>query len=192
MNQLRQKPQASRNTRSRPRSGRIAFVQSCWHKEIVDQCRDAFIVELERLGSPRSAIDFYEVPGVFEIPLQAKFLARTGRYASIVAAGFVVDGGIYRHEFVGDAVIAALMRVQLDTDVPIISAVLTPQRFHEHDEHLRFFREHFVIKGAEAASACVRTIALVKQSRQQIAGGSARRQSARGGTPLDKRRKAAA
>ncbi len=126
MNQLRRKPQASRNTRSGPRSGRIAFVQSCWHKEIVDQCRDAFIVELERLGSPRSAIDFYEVPGVFEIPLQAKFLARTGRYASIVAAGFVVDGGIYRHEFVGDAVIAALMRVQLDTDVPIISAVLTP------------------------------------------------------------------
>ena len=158
MNQLRQKPQASRNTRSGPRRGRIAFVQSCWHKEIVDQCRDAFIVEIERLGSPKSTVDFYEVPGVFEIPLQAKFLARTGRYASIVAAGFVVDGGIYRHEFVGDAVIAALMRVQLDTDVPIISAVLTPQRFHEHDDHKKFYREHFVVKGAEAAQACATTM----------------------------------
>jgi len=171
MNQLRRKPQASRNTRSGPRSGRVAFVQSCWHKEIVDQCRDAFIVELERLGSPRSAIDFYEVPGVFEIPLQAKFLARTGRYASIVAAGFVVDGGIYRHEFVGDAVIAALMRVQLDTDVPIISAVLTPQRFHEHDDHKKFYREHFVVKGAEAALACATTMTNIGAAKKLIAPG---------------------
>ena len=85
-------------------------------------------------------------------------LAESGRYVAIVAAGFVVNGGIYRHEFVADAVISGLMRVQLATEVPIISAVLTPQRFHAHDEHQRFFREHFVVKGAEAAAACARTI----------------------------------
>ncbi len=45
------------------------------------------------------------------------------------------------------AVINGLMRVQLDSEVPVISAVLTPQHFHEHAEHLRFFREHFVVKG---------------------------------------------
>jgi 6,7-dimethyl-8-ribityllumazine synthase len=138
--------------------GRIAFVQSCWHKEIVDQCRLAFVTELARLGTAESSIDFFEVPGAFEIPLQSKLLAKSGRYAAIVAAGFVVDGGIYRHEFVADAVIAALMRVQIDTEVPIISAVLTPQRFHEHQEHARFFREHFLVKGREAANACARTI----------------------------------
>jgi 6,7-dimethyl-8-ribityllumazine synthase len=70
----------------------------------------------------------------------------------IIAGGFVVNGGIYRHEFVADAVISGLMRVQLDTKVPVISAVLTPQNFHEHDEH------HFVVKGAEAAAACAATI----------------------------------
>ena len=43
------------------------------------------------------------------------------------------------------------MRVQLDTKVPVISAVLTPQNFHEHDEHKKFFYDHFVVKGAEAA-----------------------------------------
>ncbi|WP_204322835.1 6,7-dimethyl-8-ribityllumazine synthase, partial [Streptococcus pneumoniae] len=68
-----------------------------------------------------TSVDLFEVPGAFEIPLQAKLLARTGRYAAIVAAGFVVDGGIYRHEFVADAVISGLMRVQMDTDVPVIS-----------------------------------------------------------------------
>lgn len=137
---------------------RIAFVQACWHKDIVDQCRTAFVAELERRGIAETSIDVFEVPGAFEIPLQAKLLARTGRYAAIVAAGFVVDGGIYRHEFVADAVISGLMRAQMDTDVPVISAVLTPQHFHEHDEHLKFFRDHFVVKGREAAAACARTI----------------------------------
>jgi 6,7-dimethyl-8-ribityllumazine synthase len=139
-------------------SGRIAFVQSCWHTEIVDQCRDSFTAEIVKLGIAKSAIDFFEVPGSFEIPLQAKILAKSGRYAAIVASGFVVDGGIYRHEFVADTVIGALMSVQLDTEVPIISAVLTPQHFHDHDEHRKFFHAHFVVKGAEAALACVSTI----------------------------------
>jgi 6,7-dimethyl-8-ribityllumazine synthase len=137
-----------------PGAGRIAFVQSCWHKDIVDQCRAAFVSEIDRLRETPTAIDFFEVPGAFEIPLQAKLLAQSGRYAAIVAAGFVVDGGIYRHEFVAGAVISGLMHVQIETEVPIISAVLTPQRFHEHEDHRRFFHEHFLVKGAEAATAC--------------------------------------
>jgi 6,7-dimethyl-8-ribityllumazine synthase len=145
---------------------RIAFVQSCWHKDIVDECRKAFVAEIVRLGVPQDRIDVYEVPGVFEIPLQAKLLAESGRYRAVVAAGFVVNGGIYRHEFVSDAVISGLMQVQLATSVPVISAVLTPQAFHEHDEHRRFFREHFMIKGAEAASACWRTLANIEAARR--------------------------
>lgn len=144
--------------RMRDSAIRIAFVQSCWHKDIVDRARDSFAAETAKLGAEAPAIDFFEVPGSFEIPLQAKLLAQTGRYAAIVAAGLVVDGGIYRHEFVASTVISALMRVQLETAVPVISAVLTPQSFHAHEEHRKFFLEHFVVKGAEAASACVRTI----------------------------------
>ncbi|WP_442957037.1 6,7-dimethyl-8-ribityllumazine synthase [Phreatobacter sp. AB_2022a] len=140
---------------------RIAFVQATWHRDIVDQCRLAFLAELERRGIAETLVDLFEVPGAFEIPLQAKLLARSGRYRAIVAAGFVVDGGIYRHEFVADAVISGLMRVQLDTEVPVISAVLTPQQFHEHAEHQAFFRAHFLVKGTEAAAACARTIEAV-------------------------------
>ncbi len=96
--------------------------------------------------------------GAFEIPLHAQRLAASGRYRAIVAAGLVVDGGIYRHEFVAEAVIDGLMRVQLDTGVPVFSAVLTPHHFHEHDEHQRFFHEHFQVKGREVAKACTETI----------------------------------
>jgi 6,7-dimethyl-8-ribityllumazine synthase len=148
--------------------GRIAFVQSSWHKGIVDQCRAAFEEELARHINADGKVDFLEVPGSLEIPLLAQLLAKTGRYLAIVAAGFVVDGGIYRHEFVAATVIDALMRVQLDTEVPIISAVLTPQRFHEHDQHQRFFRDHLIVKGQEAAVACARTIANIRQLQQRV------------------------
>jgi len=152
------------------RSERIAFVQSCWHKDIVDQARESFTTEIGKLGFARSRIDFFEVPGGFKIPLQAKLLAKSGRYDAIVGCGLIVDGGIYRHEFVAEAVISGLMRVQLDTEVPVISAVLTPQRFHAHEEHQRFFREHFVVKGAEAAEACARTIDNLARVRVKAAG----------------------
>ena len=137
---------------------RIAFVQACWHKDIVDRCRVSFTAEIAKHGFDDGDIDFFEVPGSLEIPLHALLLAESGRYAAIVAAGFVVNGGIYRHEFVAEAVISGLMRVQLDTKVPVISAVLTPQNFHEHNEHKKFFYDHFVVKGAEAAAACAATV----------------------------------
>jgi len=133
----------------------IAFIQSCWHKDIVDCCRDGFAAGMEERGISRSAIDFYEVPGAFEIPLLAKRLAKSGRYQVIVASGFVVDGGIYRHDFVASSVISGLMHVQLETDVPVLSAVLTPHHFHEHEVHHDFFSGHFVVKGREAATACL-------------------------------------
>ncbi len=142
----------------RHQSRRIAFVQACWHKEIVDRGRVACVAELEKLGISSDRIDVFEVPGSLEIPLQAQRLARTGRYAAIVAAGLIVDGGIYRHEFVAAAVSDGLMRVQLDTDVPIVSMVLTPRNFHDHAVHREFFAGHFEIKGVEAAAACTQTL----------------------------------
>jgi 6,7-dimethyl-8-ribityllumazine synthase len=139
-------------------TARYAFIQSTWHRDIVDRGRDAFLAEMARQQVPRTAIDLFEVPGALEIPLHVKKLARGGRYAAVVACGLVVDGGIYRHEFVADAVIRALMDIQLAAEVPVISAVLTPQHYHEHADHQAFFGAHFVTKGTEAASACLATV----------------------------------
>ncbi len=141
---------------------RIAFLQACWHREIVDQCRLSFVETIDTLGVSEDRIDFFEVPGSYEIPLQAKLLAKSGRYAAVVAAGLVVDGGIYRHDFVANAVISGLMQVQLETEVPVLSVVLTPLNFHEHSEHQKYFFEHFKVKGAEAARACAQTLENMK------------------------------
>jgi len=134
---------------------KIAFVQACWHRDIVDQLRDSFKKEFSQLSDKE--IEFFELPGAYEIPLHAKALAETGKYAAVVAAGLVVDGGIYRHEFVAQAVIDGLMRAQMDTGMPVFSAVLTPHNFHG-EEHQAYFKEHFVTKGKEAAHACARTL----------------------------------
>ena len=138
----------------------IAFVQATWHRNIVDKAREGFTEQIRTHGFDAAALEFFEGPGAFEIPLTAKRLALTGRYRAVVAAGLVVDGGIYRHDFVATAVIDGLMRVQLDTDVPVFSVVLTPHHFHEHDEHVDYFTKHFVKKGAEAANAVAATLAV--------------------------------
>jgi 6,7-dimethyl-8-ribityllumazine synthase len=134
------------------RAARVAFIQAGWHGEIVDQARQGFAEEMTRLAFPGEIIDRFQVPGAFEIPLHAQMLARTGRYAAIVAAALVVDGGIYRHDFVAETVVQALMQVQLSTETPVFSVVLTPHQFHEHEVHQRFFLEHLRLKGAEAAT----------------------------------------
>jgi 6,7-dimethyl-8-ribityllumazine synthase len=141
---------------------RVAIVAASWHRDIVASATMAIRAEFERSPAPPERVDGFEVPGAFEIPLHARRLAQTGAYDAIIACGLVVDGGIYRHEFVAAAVIDGLMRVQLDTDVPVLSAVLTPRDFHEHEEHQRFFREHFVKKGSEVARACLQTMAALR------------------------------
>ena len=148
---------------------RIAVICASWHTDIVDRAKQSLLGEFDRSPTPPGRVDQFEVPGAFEIPLLAQTLARSGRYDAIVACGLVVNGGIYRHEFVGSAVIDGLMRVQLDTGVPVMSAVLTPRDFHDHDEHKRFFAEHFVKKGVEVARACLETIAGLRRVDAEMA-----------------------
>jgi len=145
---------------------RVAFVQSAWHREVIEQCRLAFLAEIEERGIERARIDLFEVPGSFEIPLHVQLLAKTRRYTAIVAAGLVVDD-----EYIAETVIRALMDVQLRTEVPVFSAVLTPQQFHETAAHFDFFRKHFATKGVEVAEACANTLLSLERLRGQVAAG---------------------
>ena len=56
---------------------RVAFVQSAWHREVVEECRTAFLAEIEARHIARAQIDVFEVPGSFEIPLHVQLLAKT-------------------------------------------------------------------------------------------------------------------
>jgi 6,7-dimethyl-8-ribityllumazine synthase len=137
-------------------SFRVAIVSARWHADIVDRAVDSFQTRLKELGIVN--VDVHQVPGAFEIPLLVRRLAASGQYDGVATSALVVDGGIYRHEFVAQSVVDALMRVQLETDVPVFSGVLTPHHFHEHEEHRKQFSQHFVTKGKELADALASTV----------------------------------
>jgi 6,7-dimethyl-8-ribityllumazine synthase len=137
---------------------KVAVIAASWHQNIVNAATSSIQEEFARRHYPADCLEVHRVPGAFEIPLYALRLARLGTYDAVIACGLVVNGGIYRHEFVAAAVIDGLMRVQLDTNVPVFSAVLTPRDFHGHEEHERFFKDHFVTKGKEVAQACLNTL----------------------------------
>lgn len=141
-----------------PSLPRLALVQAGWYRDLLDNARTSFLEELGRNGIPESRVDVIDAPGAFEIPLLVRELALTGRYDGVAALGMVIDAGVYRHEFVAHAVIDGLMRVQLDTGIPVFSMVLTPHHMHGHADHLDFFGNHFLAKGAEAARACLKTL----------------------------------
>ncbi|MCJ8297856.1 MAG: 6,7-dimethyl-8-ribityllumazine synthase [Pseudomonadales bacterium] len=151
-----------------PQIKRIAFIHATWHQDIVINCLVGFKAELESRGYDSSLIDIIPVPGAFEIPLQAKLLAKSGQYAAIACSALVVDGGIYRHDFVAQTVCNALMQVQLETEVPVLTAVLTPHHFHEHGEHKEYFSRHFIKKGSELANACDTSIRLTEQAKLSL------------------------
>ena len=129
---------------------RYAFVKANWHADIVDRALDGFHEII-----PPEQVDVFDVPGAFELPLLARDLAVSGRYAAVIAAAFVVDGGIYRHEFVAQAVVDGLMRAGLDSGIPVLSVSLTPHHYQETDHHSQIYRSHFIEKGREAAKAAL-------------------------------------
>jgi 6,7-dimethyl-8-ribityllumazine synthase len=133
---------------------RVAVIRARWHADIVDECVNSFIENTQTLSNGKTVVDIFDVPGALEIPLHAKLVAETGRYDAILGVAFVVNGGIYRHDFVAGTVLDGMMTVQLQTNIPVLSAVLTPHNFHDSEEHHRFFFEHFKVKGKEAANAC--------------------------------------
>ena len=131
-------------------SARFAFVKAQWHADIVDQSLLGFSEII-----PSDQIDVTDVPGAFELPLMAQKLAASGRYDAVICAAFVVDGGIYRHDFVAAAVVDGLMRAGLDTGVPVLSVSLTPHQYQETAHHNAIYVEHFITKGREAAQAAL-------------------------------------
>ena len=138
---------------------KIVFIKARWHADIVDQALVGFQARMAEHNATNVEIIIHDVPGAFEIPLLAQKFSKDPDVVAVVGAAFVVDGGIYRHDFVADAVVSGLMDVQLKTETPVFSVVLTPHQFDEDaQEHIEFFSTHFITKGREAADAVVATL----------------------------------
>jgi 6,7-dimethyl-8-ribityllumazine synthase len=120
----------------------VAVVVSRFNGEVTNKLLESALDELELAGVARDAVTVVQVPGAFELPLGAMALAKTRRYACIVALGCVIRGETPHFEYVAGEAASGLQLAALETGVPVSFGVLTLESVDQADER--------VDKGAEA------------------------------------------
>ena len=147
-----------------PEGARFAIIASRWNPRITDAlvaaARQAFIAH----GVAEAAVDVIRVPGAWELPMAARTLAVAGRHAALVALGCVVRGDTRHYEQVADGAAEGLMRVALDTGVPVINGVLAVEKFE--DAAARAGGNHGN-KGEEAALVAIEMADLAQKLQAQ-------------------------
>ncbi|MEM7433504.1 MAG: 6,7-dimethyl-8-ribityllumazine synthase [Myxococcota bacterium] len=108
-----------------PADARFAIVWSRFNRPIVQALVDGATTCLSDHGIDAGTVDVHQVPGAWELSHVALKLAKTGRYDAIIALGAVIRGGTPHFDYVCDGATRGLMRVMLDTGVPVAFGVLT-------------------------------------------------------------------
>ena len=100
------------------------------------------------------------VPGAFELPIVAKALVSTGKYAAVVCLGAVIRGETAHFDFVAGQAAEGIMRVGLETGTPTIFGVLTTETVEQAMERSGGAHGN---KGWDAAAAAVETVAALRE-----------------------------
>ncbi|MEO5628184.1 MAG: 6,7-dimethyl-8-ribityllumazine synthase [Thermomonas sp.] len=147
-----------------PEGARFAIIASRWNPRITDMlvaaARQTFVAN----GVDEAALDVVRVPGAWELPVAARMLAIAGKHAALVALGCVVRGDTRHYEHVADGTSNGLMRVALDTGVPVINGVLAVER--SEDAAARAGGSHGN-KGEEAALVAIEMADLAQKLHAQ-------------------------
>ncbi len=136
---------------------RVAVAWAAFNEPVTAGLRDGALQALEDAGA--ADVTVVEVPGAFELPLVARHLAAAGHDA-VVALGAVIEGETDHYAHVAHRASEGLMRVMLDTGVPIGFGVLTTR---DAASALARSRPGPGNKGAEAARAAVATAVLLRE-----------------------------
>ncbi len=138
--------------------GRFAIVAGRFNSLVTEAlvvgCRDA----LTRHGIADDWIDMAWVPGSFEIPLVARKLAATGRYAAVICLGCVIRGETSHYDHVADQAAAGVMQASLATGVPVIFGILTTESVEQALNRAGLKAGN---KGAEAAMTAIEMVNLL-------------------------------
>jgi 6,7-dimethyl-8-ribityllumazine synthase len=139
---------------------RIALVASRFNQLVTDLLAAGASEELRRNGVDPAAIDVAWVPGSFELPTAAAKLARTGRYAGIVALGAVIRGDTPHFDYVAGEAAGGLAAVARETGVPVGFGVLTTETLEQALDRAGGKAGN---KGAEAARTVLEMAALLEE-----------------------------
>jgi 6,7-dimethyl-8-ribityllumazine synthase len=149
-----------------PSGGRrgVAVVVAKFNGEVTSRLLASALEELERAGVARDAVTVVPVPGAFELPLATIALAKTRRYACVVALGAVIRGETPHFEYVAGEAASGLQLAALETGVPVAFGVLTTENVEQAQAR--------VDKGAEAARTALEMADLFSQLRATAQAGS--------------------
>jgi 6,7-dimethyl-8-ribityllumazine synthase len=140
-------------------SDRFVIVVARWNETITLKLLDGAVVKLREHGVPDDAIDVAWVPGSMEIPLAAKRLAASIRYAAVICLGAVIRGETTHDQHINRAVSVAITQLGLDTGVPVLFGILTCETM---EQAIHRAGGNVGNKGAECAEAALQMAALLK------------------------------
>jgi len=106
-------------------SYRLAVVVSRFNRTVTQNLLAGARTGCDEFGIELSDDDVYSVPGAFELPILAREAAICGRYDGVVCLGAVIRGETPHFDYVCDRAAAGIMRVSLDTGIPVTFSVLT-------------------------------------------------------------------
>jgi 6,7-dimethyl-8-ribityllumazine synthase len=139
---------------------RIAVVAARFNAKVVDALVDGARSALLNHGVGANQIDVVRVPGAWELPLAAAYLADQDRYDAIIALGAVIRGGTPHFEYVCRGCTDGLMQVQQEFGVPVAFGVLTCDDDKQAAERSRDDSSN---KGYEAALAALEMVVVLRQ-----------------------------
>jgi 6,7-dimethyl-8-ribityllumazine synthase len=125
----------------------VGVVVSRFNGSVTTQLLDSALAELADSGVRQEAITIMVVPGAFELPLAATALAKTRRFACIVALGCVIRGDTPHFDYVSSEAASGLQLAALETGVPVSFGVLTLDRVEQAEAR--------IVKGAEAVRSAL-------------------------------------
>ena len=125
----------------------VGIVVSRFNGKVTTQLLDSALAELSTAGVGQEAITIMVVPGAFELPLAATALAKTRRFACIVALGCIIRGDTPHFDYVSSEAASGLQLAALETGVPVSFGVLTLDRVEQAEPR--------VGKGAEAVRSAL-------------------------------------
>jgi 6,7-dimethyl-8-ribityllumazine synthase len=152
------------SSRDIPGDTRIAIATARFNEKIVDELLAGCLRRLEELGISADRIDVNRVPGAFELPLAAKLLAQTGRFAAVICLGAVVRGDTPHFDYVAGECARGIAAVSLSEKLPVIFGVLTTNTEQQAWDRCGGKHGH---AGERAAEGAVEMIALSRRIAQQ-------------------------
>jgi 6,7-dimethyl-8-ribityllumazine synthase len=142
----------------------VAIVVSRFNDLVTERLLAGAVDTFRRHGITDDMITVVRVPGSFEIPLIAKRLAESGKFAAVVCLGAVIQGETSHHEYINHPMAAAIMQAALSSGIPVTFGVLTCQSM---DQALDRAGGKAGNKGIEASLAAIEMINLLTQMKSQ-------------------------